>query len=333
MSTHRDFYSVLGVSRTAGDDEIKRAYRKLAKQYHPDRNPDNPEAERRFKEVQQAYNVLSDAEKRADYDRFGEVGVGRFSTDPRGQRVYQWGDQSAINIDDLEELFSAFGGGGPRASVFDQFFGRRGGAGAASAGAPRATAPRRGEDVEKPISLSLDQVVHGAVVDVQLESRRGGRREKLEVKIPPGVEDGQKIRLPGRGHAGAHGGPPGDFLLVCSIKPHTYFRRAGADVLLDVPVSPVEATLGKKVEVPTVDGFVTVSIPPGTASGARLRLKGRGLPRRNSDERGDQLVVISIAPPKELSEELRRLYEQLGAEETDDPRSTCPWQKESAHRA
>lgn len=325
MPKKDNLYEILGVSRSANPEQIKRAYRKLAKKYHPDRNPNDPSAERKFKEVQKSYEVLGDAEKRAQFDQFGQAGVGNFSTNPRGQRVYQWGGQSSINVEDLNDLFSAIGRGqGSRgASVFDQMFG--GGRNRASV----PPSPQRGSDVEKPISLSFEQAMHGAVVTVELRTRRGKRGSKLEVKVPPGVKDGQKIRLAGKGNPGTHGATAGDFLLVCSIRPHAYFRREGTDVLLDVPISLSEAALGAHVEVPTVDGPVTVTIPPGTSSGAKLRLKGRGLAVRGTPSRGDQFVIIEIVAAQSLSDEQRCLFEQISSLDSADVRLGCPWNGES----
>jgi len=316
----RDYYEILGVKRDASQDEIKRAYRKLAKQYHPDRNPDDASAEEKFKEVQRAYDVLKDAKKRADYDEFGEVGVGQWTTSPHGQRVYQWGSQSSVNVEDLEDLFSAFGGAGPqRPSVFDQFFG------GTHRSRPPAPKPRRGADETRTISLTFDQVIHGAVVTVHLSSSQSGRSETLDVRIPPGVDNGQRVRIAGKGHSGRNGGPPGDFYLECSIQPHPYFTRDGADVNVDVPVTPQEAALGAKIDVPSLDGFTTVSLPAGTPSGTKLRLKGRGLVKQNGEGHGDLYVRIAIVPSKDLTEEEKRLYEQLRDQQRSDPRARCPW--------
>ena len=320
----RDYYEILGVKRSASQDEIKRAYRKLAKQHHPDRNPDDPAAERQFTEVLQAYEVLGDPQKRSQYDRFGEAGVGQWSTNPEGRRVYQWGGDSSVNFEDLEDLMSAFGGsGGQRASVFDQFFRGTG------RGRPRS-APKRGADEEHRISLSFDQAIHGATVTVRLRSGREGRSETLEVKIPSGVQEGQRIRLRGRGQPGQDGGPRGDLHLVCSITLHEYFTRQGADIYVDVPVTVIEAVLGGEIEVPTLGGRAVVSLPPGTSSGTKLRLKGRGVLKRGDTQRGDQYVVIVIVPPKAVTDEQQRLFEQLREQETLNPRSECAWEKDSA---
>lgn len=300
-------------------DEIKRAYRKLAKKHHPDRNPDSPAAEEKFKEVQRAFDVLGSPERRAQYDRFGEGGVGQWATDGRGQHVYRWGADSSVNVEDLEDLFSAFGGGAQRASIFDQFFtGFQGG------GAP-SPAPSRGADEQRRVSLSFEQAARGAVFTVQLRSGRDARSETLEVKVPAGVADGQKIRLAGRGRPGQHGGPSGNLYLVCSVEAHPYFKRQGADVYVEVPVTVAEAALGAKIQVPTLDGRATVTLPPGTGSGTKLRLKGRGVCKSGSADRGHQYAVISIVPPKSLTDEQRRLFEQVRRHDPPDPRSECLW--------
>lgn len=321
MST-RDLYEILGVSRTASDEEIKRAYRRLARQYHPDRNPNNRDAEEKFKEVQHAYSVLRDKEKRAQFDRFGEVGVGDFRTDPSGEKVYTWGAGSKVNVEDLEELFSAFGGqGGP----FESIFGRVGGGRARSRRKARPE-PRRGSDRKRRLNLSFEQAVEGVAIEVDVNPQSNGRkRETLEVKIPPGVDEGQQIRVPGKGEPGENGGPAGDLYLICSIRPHAYFRRQGRDLYLDVPVSFAEAALGAKVDVPTLNGQVTLNIPPGTSSGSKLRLKGRGVAAHGAQASGDQYVVIKVVVPEKLNDEQRELMEKLAESLAENPRDKVEW--------
>ena len=309
--SNRDLYEILGVSRKATPEEIKRAYRKLAKKYHPDHNPDDPGAEQRFKEVQHAYSVLNDEKKRAQYDRFGEIGAGDFRTSPGGQQVYTWGPGGQqINVEDLESLFSAFGGEAS-ASPFERFF-RQAGGGRRRRQRP---VPMRGQDVRRRINLAFEQAITGLTIEVDVHPRSasGGKSETLEVKIPPGVEDGQPIRLKGKGAPGAGGGPPGDLFLICSVRPHERFRREGRDLVIDLSVSMPEAALGAKVEVPTLDGPVTMTIPPGTSSGTRLRLQGRGVPAHGSTPAGNQYVILQVKVPKTLSEEQKRLMEAFGA--------------------
>lgn len=305
---HEDYYDILGVKRDADAAEIRRAYRRLAKQYHPDRNPGNPAAEGKFKKVQEAYGVLGSAEKRKDYDAYGSAAVGDVRTRPGGQSVYTWGGGSTIDLDDLEDLFTAFGkGGGPRASVFEQIFGRGG-------HDRRAAGPRpaqRGRDIEQPVRLSFEQAVFGTTVDVVLQHSGGDRRrETLNVKIPPGVSDGQRIRIRGKGQSGEGGGPPGDLHLICQVASHPEFRREGADILATVPVSLTDAVLGGRITVPTLEGPVTMTLPPGSSSATRLRLRGRGVPKERG-ERGDQIVTIEIRVPRALSPRQRELFEEL----------------------
>ena len=319
MPDRRDHYEVLGVNRTASADEIKRAYRALAKKHHPDRNPGDPSAETKFKEVQHAYGVLSDLQKRAQYDQYGDVAVGEWQTRPTGERVYQWGGGSSVRGEDLEELFSAFGarGGGSGEGVFEQIFGSAGRRGS------RAAPPQRSVDEEHSVELTFEQAVHGTTMTLDLSHGRKGR-QTIEVKIPAGVENGQKVRVRGR-VPGHNGGPPGDLILICRVLPHPYFRREGADIHLDMPVSLTEAALGARIDVPTIDGHATITLPPGTPSGSKLRLKGRGVVRRGSTQRGDQYVVVQIVPPKSLDDEQKNSYEKLRELERENPRSKCAW--------
>lgn len=330
MAHGRDYYEVLGVGRTATSDEIKKAYKRLAKKYHPDTNK-AADAEEKFKEVQQAYAVLKDKEKRADYDNFGEAGVGDFKTGPGGKRVYQWGGGSSVSVDDLEDLMSAFGGGGNRRpSIFDSIFG---GFGGGHGGAPGAQNPRTarmspvaGADDVRDIHLTFVQAVRGASLSVTLRGGTNGQDESLEVKIPPGVGDGQKIRLRGRGRAGAHGGVRGDMILVCRVGSHPYFTRDGANILVEVPISIYEAVLGGKVEVPTLDGQVMLTVPPGSPSGARLRLSGKGAPS-DDGRAGDQIVTLRIVPPKSIDDEMRGHFEKLRDLDDQDPRANVAWRE------
>ncbi len=306
MSQPADHYEVLGVPRTASTDEIKRAYRRLAKQHHPDRNPGNAQAEKQFKEVQQAYGILGNAEKKEQYDRYGDVAVGEWHTAPTGQKVYQWGTGSSVAVDDLEDFFSSFGIGGERPSVFDTFAGD-------GRGRKRREARKKGQDAEIALSLTFDQAIAGTTVSIRLSSGQNGGEETLEVKIPPGVDEGQKIRVRGKGHPGTGGGPGGDLIVMCHVEPHPYFRREGADVFVEVAVTPPEAALGAQIEVPSIDGKTLVTLPPGTPSGAKLRLKNRGIKLHDRAERGDLYAAVRIVPPPTLSSEEREHYEQLRA--------------------
>jgi len=317
MPTSKDYYEILGIARTASSDEIKRAYRKLAKKYHPDRNKDN-DAETQFKLVQNAYNTLKDDIKRKEYDQFGAAGVGQWQTDPRGQQVYQWGPDSSINANDLEDLFSAFSGTqSHRPSIFDQFFGKP--------SPPRPVQPTKGRDETKEIKLTWPQAVHGATVTVRLGHSQNNQKESLEVKIPPGVDDAQKIRLRGRGHPGTHGGPPGDFILLCRVQPHLFFTRQGQDIFLDVPISPAEAVLGAKIEIPTITGTTLLSVPPNTQHGAKLRLRGLGLQKSQGNRQGDFFAVVNIVCPRNLSDQQRHLFEELLKHDKPSVRQKLGW--------
>lgn len=324
----RNYYQVLGVSRTASAAEIKSAYRKLAKQYHPDRNPGNKDAETRFKEVQAAYDVLGDAEKRKLYDQFGQAGVGQAPGSPGwragadGQRAYTWrsGGGPDIPVEDLDDLFSFFAGSGQRrtsASPFEDFIGK-------SAGRrrrpPQEQAPV-GRDIEHPVSLSFDQAIRGTKLELSLMPAGGGSPAKVEVRIPPGVSEGQRIRVRGKGQPGR---PPGDLYIICQVQPHAYFRRVGDDIYLDLPLTLSEATLGTRVEIPTLDGRTVLTVPEGTSSGARLRLKGKGVQPAGDKPRGDQYAVIRIVPPKDLSPRQRELVEELKRLEKS-PRDQLGW--------
>ncbi len=317
MKDHLDYYKVLGVDRKAKPDDIKRAYRRLAKKYHPDRNPDDEAALKNFKEVQTAYETLKDKDKRAQYDQYGRAGVGQWQQSPRGQRVYSWGTNSSINADDLEDIFSAVNGGGGHASIFDQFFGGGGG------GRSAQMRPQRGRDEEHNVTLTFDQAIHGTTMQMQVTQAGSGRRETIDVKIPAGIVEGQKIKLRGKGQPSV-GAEPGDLLLVCHIQKHRYFRREGADILVDVPVTITEATLGAKIEAPSLDGRATVTLPPATPSGSKLRLKGRGALKRDG-ERGDLFVIIKIVPPKKLTPKAKELLEQFRDEDKVNPRDQCDW--------
>ena len=310
----KDLYDILGVPRKATPEEIKRAYRKLAKKHHPDQNRNDPAAEQRFKEVLHAYSVLNDEKKRARYDQFGEIGAGDFQTGPGGQQVYTWGaGGQTINVEDLEGLFSAFDMEGA-SSPFDKFFRQPG-----TRRRRQRPAPMRGQDVRRRINLAFEQAINGVniEVDVRPRSARAGKRQTLEVTIPPGIEDGQHIRLKGKGAGGTGGGPPGDLFLICAVRPHQQLRREGRDLVIDLPVTVPQAVLGAKVDVPTLHDTVSMTIPPGTSGGTRLRLKGRGVPAHGSRPAGDQYVVLRVEVPKELSEEQKKLMEAFAATQSN----------------
>lgn len=343
----RDYYEVLGIARSASADEIKKAHRRLVRQYHPDVNKNNKAAEEKFKEVQEAYDVLSDTQKRQAYDQFGHAGVGAGAagaangdpweafrrasgSQPRTGRAGRRGGPH-VTVEDFDP--SDFQGdfGPDFSSIFDQVFGR-GRPGAAGRGRPRPgpgpgvapeepSGPSRGAaDVEHTISLSFEQAARGATLPLQIS--RDGKLETIDVKIPPGVKDGSRIRIKGRGQQ--VGGEAGDLYIITRVLPHAYFRREDLDVLLDLPVSVYEAMLGTKVTVPTLDGPVTLTVPPGTSSGAKLRIKGRGVER--GGERGDQLSIVKIMVPKSLDPDGQAMLERLRSQSPVDARADSKWQ-------
>ena len=304
----RDYYEVLGVSKTASADEIKRAHRKLVRQYHPDVNKNNKGAEEKFKEVQEAYDVLSDAEKRANYDQFGHAGVGGGVGGGRrpvrgvppvaagrggGQRAAGAAGRTSPSRTSTPATSAA---GGLRRHLRAALRPRRPPAACGGAGRPRGPPgrgaarrpePQRGADVEHPVTLTFEQAARGTTLPLQIN--RDGQLETIDVKIPAGVKDGSRVRIKRQGPAVADG-EPGDLYIITHVRPHPYFRREDLDILLDLPISLYEALLGTKVSVPTLDGPVTLTIPPGTSSHAKLRIKGRGVFR--GEEKGDQLVVV-----------------------------------------
>jgi len=327
----RDYYEVLGVKRGAADEEVKSAYRRLARKYHPDLNPGDPQADAKFKELGEAYEVLSDATKRQAYDRFGHEGVrmGAEAGGPAGRgQTWSWSGAGTPFEDVAFEAFA--GSAGQGAGFFEELFSRLGGRPHARARrAPRAGEPRfRGRNIESEFTISFEQAIRG--VRTQLTLRRpqadgSARSERLDVRVPPGVRDGQRLRLKGRGSPGVGGGPAGDLYLTIRVLPHPFFRRDGRNVTIDLPVTVAEAALGATVAVPTVHGRTSVRIPPGTASGMRLRLKGQGVAGAKGDGRGDQYCVIRIVPPKTLDARQKALFEELHNLQTESPRAGPHW--------
>ena len=312
--SQRDYYDVLGLSRSASASEIKKAYRQLAKQHHPDANPDNPSAQKTFAEITEAYEVLSDDEKKQKYDQFGhnwsKVGGGAGGHNP----FEGFGGAGGAGFDLNDILGGMFGGGGGGASPF-------GGGGSPFGGGAgrRQQRSQKGQNIDAEIKVPFQVGVEGGEHELSLQS--GGKVQRLTVKIPPGIDDGGKVRLAGEGQPGHGGGPAGDVIVTIRVSGHPWFRREGKTLLVDIPITPAEAALGARVDVPTLtEGTVVMSIPPGTSSGAKLRLRGKGVPDRKTGERGDQLAVIKIVVPKELSDEARSLYEQLLSTSEATPR-------------
>jgi len=348
VSEKRDYYEVLGVPRDADPSAMKKSYRKLAMQFHPDRNPDNPEAAAKFKEAAEAYDVLSDQEKRARYDRFGHEGL-RGS----GYQGFEGG---------FDDIFSAFG------DMFGDLFGggrRRGGGG---------NRPARGDDVRYDMSIDFDTPVEGGSEDIELTrnepcepcggtggkpgtqpvtcgtcgghgeviqrqaflqirtacpacggegrsyaencsdcsgQKRIARSRKLTVNIPAGVDDGMRLRLTGEGEPGWLGGPPGDLYVFIRVRPHEIFERHGEDIVCRLDLSFAQAALGAEIDVPTIAGKDQIDIPPGTQTGDLLRIRGQGMPNVRSGRRGDQIMHCFVRTPKKLSERQKELFREL----------------------
>jgi curved DNA-binding protein len=331
----QDYYETLGVARAATTDEIKKAYRKLARKYHPDVNPNDKAAEEKFKEISEAYEVLSDPEKRKRYDQLGAGWkAGADFTPPPG-----WTPWGGVRVEygDLGDIFGA-GGAGGFSDFFETLFGAR-------RGAPRgAPFSMRGRDVEAEMEIGLEDAHHGATQAITIQATapcptcngagaidnkpcptcRGAgvvRRPKtLDVNIPAGVREGSVIRLTGQGEPGMGNAPPGDLLLRLRLKPHRFFSvTPEGDVQIDLPVAPWETALGARVNVPTLGGSVEMTIPAGAQGGQRLRLRGQGLNRRGGG-RGDEYVRLKIVTPPKLTEKERELFERLAAESRFNPR-------------
>jgi curved DNA-binding protein len=305
----RDYYEALGVPRDASEEDIRRAYRKLARQYHPDVSKE-PDAEDRFKELSEAYEVLRDPEKRERYDRLGANW--KSGQDVSGAEGFDFGGDGS-GFRDVRVDFGGEGfGGADFSDFFEGLFGRRGGAN--FGGGSRRTAgfdgySMRGSDQETTIELTLEEAAKGGKRRISLADGRD-----YEVDVPAGVRDGQVIRLPGEGARGPGGGPPGDLRLRVRIKPHPHFRLQDRDIHVTMPVTPWEAALGAEVEVPTLNGTKKVKVPSGSSSGRKLRLRGEGMPG------GDLYAAVSIKVPKKLARKERDLFEELAKVSNFNPR-------------
>ena len=360
----KDYYRILGVERKATAAEIKRAYRKLARKFHPDLNPGDKTAEAKFKEIQEAHSVLSDPKKKSQYDQFGFVG--NQPPSDAGQRTYSSGFEGFDFSDSGSSSFADF---------FESLFGR--GARAAQAG------PERGEDLHYTMKIGFEEAINGLQTRIQLmrlvscpacqgsghvhssgkgrcptcegsgraHLQRGSMKfattcpacqgtgvsrgehcrdcrgqgvaqktELINVKIPAGVDAGSRVRVPGKGNVGRNGGPPGDLYISIEVNPHPHFRREGANILLKVPITVPEATLGAQIEVPTLRGRTTIKIPPGTKSGQKFRLKEMGAPLAGGRTRGDEFVEVAIVPPAAHDQKVRELMKELAKLSTENPR-------------
>ena len=307
----RDYYETLGVSKTAKDDEIKSAFRKLARKHHPDVAKDKKAAEEKFKQINEAYEVLSDPEKRKKYDQLGANWnqPGGFQPPPGwgqqqpGGGFHQWGGDGGGGVEfefggtGFSDFFEAFFGGGRGRSAFGGFGGRE------------ATA-ERGADVEADILVTLEEALNGSVRTVSLRRAGSNKVEKYQVKIPRGVHEGQRIRLAGQGEAGARGGKSGDLFLRVRLAKHPDFSVEGSDLIHEIKIAPSQAALGAELKLPTLEGTVKLKVPAGTQGGQRFRLRERGLPGASAT-RGDLYVVTQIQIPKKLTEREREIWSQL----------------------
>jgi curved DNA-binding protein len=342
--SYKDYYKILGVGRDASKEEITKAYRRLVKKYHPDRNKEDPNASEKFREVSEAYEVLKDEEKRKQYDAFGSEYVDGQEFDipgyegvrfhqagggfPRGSGFEGAGGASSFS-DFFNTIFGNLGGVSSRASRGSSFenidFSDFSGFGPSAF--ERKGKPVKGRDTEAELPLNLEEIYHGGehkltlnIIETMPDGNRRERQETYDVTIPPGVADGSKIRLSGRGARGINGGPNGDLLLKVKIRPHPRFQAEDLDVTGELRLAPWEAALGGAFEVSTLKGPVELTVPPGTSSGARLRLKGLGLPGKNG-ERGDFHVRVMIDVPKRMSASEKELFEKLKKISTFKPRN------------
>jgi curved DNA-binding protein len=316
----KDYYQTLGVARTASADEIKAAFRKLARKHHPDVAKDKKQGEIKFKEINEAYEVLGDPENRKKYDQLGENWNAQ-GVPPSGGNGFSHPEAGG----DFGQEFHFEGTG--FSDFFEQVFGRgRGAGGFSSGGRPRggAVGPRHGHDIEGAILVTLEEAMQGAIRSISLQSvdpaTGKATTESFKVRISKGALEGQIIRVPGKGEAGAGGGEAGNLFLRVRLASHPDFRALGADLYHDLPLTPWEAVLGTTVRLHGLDGDLDVKIPAGTANGRRLRLRGRGLPKPKSDERGDLYVVAGIEMPTEVSSAEKELWEQLKRASSFQPR-------------
>jgi curved DNA-binding protein len=316
----KDYYAVLGVSRTAETDEIKQSFRKLARKYHPDVNPGDKAAEAKFKEVSEAYEVLSDPEKRQKYDQFGQywqqasrAGAGTSYGSPSDFGGFDFSAYGSFD-EFINELLGRFatGPGGSRSRSYSYGGPGSSGFGTTGVGFDQGV-PSQSFDQEANISLSFGEAFHGT----QKRLRIGN--DEVEVRIPPGAKQGSKVRLKGKGQLNPYSKQRGDVYLVVQLAAHPVFKFEGDSLVCEIPITPDEAVLGGKIDVPTPDGSVTMNLPAGIKSGQTLRLRGKGWPNPKGD-RGDQLVKVVITPPTHLSPEEQQLYEKIRDSRQDNPR-------------
>jgi DnaJ-class molecular chaperone len=325
----KDYYSTLGVPKTATDKELKQAYRKLARKHHPDVNPGDKGAEAKFKEINEAYEVLGDPEKRRKYDELGANWRMYEQAQQQGQPFpggtpfggFGGGEGGAWNINmggpgggyrtmSEEEMQDLFGNDDPFSDFFKTFFGGGAASGAGRARQGRAPRTQKGRDIEHEVELTLEEAYHGATRRISI--KQGGHARSVDVRIPVGVKDGSRVRAAGEGESGANGGASGDLYLRVRIKPHPVFERKGTDLHAKVAVPVTTAVLGGEAQVPTITGSVRLKIPETTQSGQVFRLKGHGMPSVGKpDDRGDLYATVEVQLPRSLTKEQRQHYETL----------------------
>lgn len=296
-----DYYKALGIEKGASADDIKKAFRKLAVKYHPDRNPNDKSAEDKFKEINEAYAVLSDPKKKEQYDTFGSSGFHQQYSQEDIFRGFDFGNA-------YKDMGGSFGGGGAEdifSRLFGGAFGRGGGRGGFQAG------PQRGGDHEMEITVSFRDAALGA--EKQIAFRRNGQREELKIKIPAGVDNGSKIRIAGKGAQGEGGGPTGDLFLILRVLPDPAFTRDGGDLLVERSITFSAACLGTSLDVPTLDGDKRIKVPAGIQPGTKIRLKGCGIKPLGSNSKGDLYVKIGVHVPEALNAGQKKLVEELAA--------------------
>ncbi|MDO4586269.1 MAG: J domain-containing protein [Planctomycetia bacterium] len=336
-----DYYKILDVPKTATQDDIQKAYLKLARKYHPDMNPDDQEgAKKKFQELQTAFDVLKDPEKRKQYDQFGENfsqfgsaggqgfngfqgGTFRWPPNGSGKNPFDNANPFGNGNINLDDLFGMFGGGaGQGADNPFSNFGSQTGSGRRRR---RAPAPVQGENLTFSVEIPFKTAVQGGKISLN-HPDTGGKMESLDIKIPAGIENGKKIRLRGQGNPGSHGGASGDLILEVKIQDHPFFSRKGNNLYVKVPITLKEAALGAKVDVPTPDGLIVVTVPPGSTTGTKLRLKGRGIGSKNGEatpegKKGDLFIDFEVQLPKNWSKNDQELLEKIDSNLTPQVRS------------
>lgn len=309
-----DYYQILSVDKKASLDDIKKAYRKLALKYHPDKNPDNKEAEEKFKKINEAYAVLSDPEKRQQYDNFGSDAFSRrFSQED----IFRNFDFNSIlrefGFGGFDANFSNIFGGGARkqsfktrtTDPFSEIFGRQ--------QYDRQHRSHKGSDLTYELTITLNDVNSGSERAISIS--KIGKIDEIKIKVPPGINTGQKLRVPGKGNASMNGGPPGDLFITINVAPHPVFTRDGDNIVVHKTITFSEATLGTSIDVPTLTGDIRrIKIPAGTQNNTKIRMKGYGIPHFRGTGKGDEFVRISVAVPKKLTKKQKKLIESLSEE-------------------